>query len=58
MRALQRINFMRVIRFVFGIWLVSESIATRSFFPLILGGILLYQAFFNKGCGGNQCTIN
>lgn len=58
-RLLQTWDFMRVIRLGLGLFILIEGIKSVNVLSLILGGLLLAQAFLNVGCCGTSgCETN
>lgn len=47
---LPNLNLLRIVRFVLGISFIGESIASKQWLFLILGGLFLYQSVMNVGC--------
>jgi uncharacterized membrane protein HdeD (DUF308 family) len=51
-------HLMRIIRLVFGIFLIFQGIETREWFFFIFAAFFLFQGITNQGCGINgNCTI-
>lgn len=50
-------HLMRIIRLVFGVFLIFQGIETGQWFFYPFAGFFLFQAIFNQGCGVNGCEI-
>ena len=48
---------MRIIRLLFGIFLIFQAIDTREWFFFLFAAFFLFQAFANQGCGINTCEL-
>lgn len=51
-------HFMRIIRLVFGIFLIFQAVETHQWLFLIFAAFFLFQALFNQGCSPNGCETN
>lgn len=51
-------NLMRWVRFAVALLLIGDAIFNKHIFPLVIGGIFLFQVFTNTGCCTNgACEI-
>jgi len=50
-------HLMRLIRLIFGVFLIFQGIETRQWFFFVFSAFFLFQAIFNQGCGINGCEI-
>lgn len=51
-------NFLRVIKLLFGLYLIFESITSKQYILLLLAAFFLYQSIFNVSpCGANGCNV-
>ncbi len=51
-------HLMRIIRLVFGIFLIFQAVETHQWLFFIFAAFFLFQALFNQGCGPNGCETN
>ena len=55
-------SFSRVIRLVLGLFFFIPAIQEVDYFAMMLGGVLLYQAIANTGCGftknSSSCNVD
>lgn len=51
-------HLMRIIRLIFGIFLVFQAFETRQWLFIGFAAFFLFQALFNYGCGINNCEIS
>lgn len=60
--SLQSWNFQRVIRLGLGLFFFIPAIQEVDYFAMMLGGVLLYQAIANTGCGftknSSSCNVD
>lgn len=56
--SLQSWGLTRLIRLGLGLFLVIPAINEADYFALLLGGVLLYQAIANTGCGFTKNSSN
>ncbi len=60
--SLQSWSFSRVIRLGLGLFFFIPAIQEVDYFAMMLGGVLLYQAIANTGCGftknNNSCGVD
>lgn len=60
--SLQSWNFSRVIRLGLGLFFFIPAIQEMDYFAMMLGGVLLYQAIANTGCGftknSSSCNVD
>ncbi len=50
-------NVMRAIRLAIGIFIVVQSIQTKEWIFVALGGLFSLMPLLNIGCGGGSCSI-
>ena len=55
-------NTSRIIRFVLGGYFAVSGINAMDYFAMVIGGVLLYQAIANTGCGftknSSSCDVD
>lgn len=60
--SLQSWSLSRAIRLGLGLFFFIPAIQEVDYFAMMLGGVLLYQAIVNTGCGftknSNNCTVD
>jgi hypothetical protein len=50
-------SIFRLIRLIFGIFILIQAIEVQNFWILIPGAIFTLMALFNAGCNSNSCAI-
>ncbi len=59
--SLQSWNFLRLLRLGLGLLFFIPAMQEKDYFALMLGGVLLYQAIANTGCGftkNSSCGVD
>jgi hypothetical protein len=53
---MKNLDWIRIIRFVLGGYLLVGSILQQDYTVLLMGAIITTMAIFNVGCFGGQCA--
>ncbi|MEY5001215.1 MAG: hypothetical protein RLZZ211_1251 [Bacteroidota bacterium] len=53
-----KIDYLRLLRYVIGAYLLIGGIVQLDFVVLLMGAIISLMAIFNVGCFGGQCAPN